>query len=85
MANIKTAVSIQETLFEQLKHLAIEMNISRSRLFAMALEDFVRRNHNRLLFEKINQAYQDFPADTGENICLHKMRSQHRKMVEGEW
>jgi metal-responsive CopG/Arc/MetJ family transcriptional regulator len=85
MASIRTAVSIQQTLFEQLENLAHEMKISRSRLFALALEDFIRRNQNRQLLEEINQAYQEYPADENEQLHLSKMRSQHRKLVMGEW
>jgi len=49
------------------------------------LEDFIRRNQNRQLLEEINQAYQEYPADENEQLHLRKMRSQHRKLVMGEW
>jgi len=35
------------------------MKISRSRLFVIALEDYIRRHQNRQLLESINRAYQD--------------------------
>ena len=84
MANIKTAISLQKTLFEQVEALAREMKVSRSRLFALAVEEFVRRYQNQLLLEKINQAYPDSP-DPNEQKRLRKMRRQHRRVVEGEW
>lgn len=84
MTNVKTAISLQETLFEQVETLAHEMNISRSRLFALALEDYIRRHYNRQLLARINQAYQDAP-DAAEQQRLQRMRRQHRKNVEGEW
>ena len=84
MANVKTAISLQKTLFEQVEALAREMKVSRSRLFVLALEDFVRRYQNQQLLEKINLAYQDAP-DRAEQKRLRKMRRQHRKVVEGEW
>ncbi len=84
MANIKTAISLQKSLFEQVETLAREMKVSRSRLFVLALEDYVRRYQNQQLLERINQAYQDAP-DTTEQKRLRKMRRQHRKVVEGEW
>jgi hypothetical protein len=34
MANIKTAISIEKPIFEQMNVLAKDLNISRSRLFA---------------------------------------------------
>ena len=84
MANVKTAISLQKSLFEQVEALAREMKVSRSRLFVLALEEFVRRYQNQQLLERINQAYQDVP-DTTEPSRLRSMRRLHRQVVEGEW
>ena len=84
MANIKTAISLHKSLFEQVETLAREMKVSRSRLFALALEDYLRRRQNLQLLEMINQAYPDAP-DAPEQKRLRKMRRQHRKVVEGTW
>lgn len=84
MAHIKTAISLQESLFQQVDHLAHEMKVSRSRLFVLALEDYVRRHQNRQLLEKINQAYKD-PNDANERKRLRKARRLHRRVIEGEW
>ena len=84
MATIKTAVSIQKSLYEQAELLAQKMNISRSHLFGMAVEDFMKRYQNQALLEEINQAYSDEP-DPAEQVRLSQMRKQHRKVVEGEW
>lgn len=84
MANIKTAISLQRALFEQVESLAREMKVSRSRLFVLALEDYLRRHQNLQLLEKINQAYPDAPDATEQNR-LRKMRRQQRKVVEGTW
>ncbi|MCX6055357.1 MAG: CopG family transcriptional regulator [Chloroflexi bacterium] len=81
---IKTAISIQKTLFEQAENLAQQLNISRSHLFGLAIETFVKNNQNRVLLEEINQAYSDEP-DPNEKVLLTKMRNQHRKLVENEW
>ena len=84
MTVVKTAISIQETLYEQAELLAKKMNISRSHLFGMAVEDFIQRYQNRSLLEEINQAYSDEP-DPAEQTRLLQMRKQYRKIVEGEW
>jgi metal-responsive CopG/Arc/MetJ family transcriptional regulator len=84
MATIKTAISLQESLFEQVEALADELNVSRSRLLALALEDFIRRYQNQKLLDQINQAYDDAP-DSTEQARLRQMRRQHRRVVEGEW
>lgn len=84
MANVKTAISLQKALFDQIDSLAREMKVSRSKLFVLALEDYLRRSQNRQLLESINQAYADSP-DATELKQLRKMRRQHRKVVEGTW
>ena len=84
MTNIKTAISLPEALFEEALAVASEMKVSRSKLMAIALEEFLKRHQNKQLLEKINAAYADFPNE--EEEALHKsMHHQHRQIVEGEW
>lgn len=84
MAHIKTAISLREDLFEQVETLASEMKISRSRLFALALEEFLQRYQSQQLLERINAAYDEAP-DPSEQALQRRMRRQHRQIVEGEW
>ncbi len=84
MANIKTAISLQKALFDQIDALAREMKVSRSRVFVLALEDYVRKYQNQQLLERINKAFPN-ELSKSEQEPLHKMRRQHRKLVEGEW
>ena len=83
MENIKTAISIQKSVFEQAEELARRMKVSRSRLFVLALEDYLRRNQNRELLAQINAAYADEP-DAAEHTLRRKSRRTHRRIVEGE-
>lgn len=84
MASIKTAISIQEPLFKQVETLANDLNISRSRVFALAVEEFLQRYKNQQLLNEINRAYNDLPSSEDERY-LNKTRKQHRSIVEGEW
>ncbi len=84
MANIKTAVSIDKSLFEQAESIAREMRVSRSSLFALALQDFIRRHQNEELLRRINEAYEDIP-DADEQERFRKMRRKQRKVLEGQW
>lgn len=85
MATVKTAISLQESLFEQAEVLAAQMNVSRSRLIALALEEFIRRHQNRQLLEKINAAYGEVPEAKEEAKPLDGMNQHHKNIVEGEW
>lgn len=83
MANIKTVISLQKSLFEQVENVAQEMKVSRSRLFVMALEEYIHRHRNHRLLERINQAYKQ--GQPSEATHLRKMKRSHRKVVEDEW
>ena len=84
MPNVKTAISIQESLFKEAEALARQLEISRSQLFAMALESFVKQYENRQLLEQINVAYSDAPNPDEQAYQTH-MRDYHRRSVEGGW
>ena len=84
MASIKTAISLQESLFEEADALAHRMKISRSRLLALALEEFLRRERDRELIGRINEAYEDYP-DSSELKQRRAMRRLQREVVEDEW
>ena len=76
MTNVKTAISLPESLFEQAEVVACQMKVSRSRLMALALEVFIRRHQNRQLLEKINAAYEDDP-DEEEQDLHRRLHRQH--------
>jgi metal-responsive CopG/Arc/MetJ family transcriptional regulator len=82
MPNVKTAISIEKPIFEQMDTLAKQLNISRSRLFTMAAREFIERYHNIELLKKINAAYED--ASETEPI-VSMMHSNHYKMVKDQW
>jgi metal-responsive CopG/Arc/MetJ family transcriptional regulator len=84
MPSIKTAISIHKSLFEQAENLARRMKVSRSRLFVLALEDYIHRQQNRELLTQINAAYANEPAPA-EKALRRKVRRTHRRIVEGEW
>jgi metal-responsive CopG/Arc/MetJ family transcriptional regulator len=81
MTNIKTAVSLQNHLFDQADEIAKEMKVSRSKLFALALEDYIQRYRNRQLLEQINRAYTDSP-DLEEVERLVRMQRKQRQILQ---
>lgn len=84
MATIKTAISLRESLFERVDALAQELDIPRSHIFVIAVEEFLQRHENRKLLEEINQAHEEILAHE-EELQRDQMRKRHRKMVEGQW
>jgi metal-responsive CopG/Arc/MetJ family transcriptional regulator len=81
MASIKTEISLQKSLLDEVDGLAQELGISRSRLFALAAEEFIKRHRNREFLEAINIAY-DESLDPEEEMLHQKMRHKHRQLVE---
>jgi metal-responsive CopG/Arc/MetJ family transcriptional regulator len=84
MQAIKTAISIEKNLFDQAEKMARTMKVSRSKLFVIALQDFIEHQKNKELLAQINAAYADEP-DATEKVLRAKARRQHRRIVEGEW
>jgi len=84
MASIKTAISVQEEIFERAEKIADEMKISRSRLFNLALERFVLDYQNRKILEQINEAYSEYP-DSDEQDRRRKMLRIQKNLIESEW
>jgi len=82
MPNIKTAISIEKPIFEQIDVLAKNLKISRSRLFVLAAQEFIQRHKNIELLQSLNEAYDDLPES---EPIVSKMRSTHYKMVKEQW
>jgi metal-responsive CopG/Arc/MetJ family transcriptional regulator len=84
MPSIKTAISIEKPLFDELEALAEEMAVSRSRLISQATQEFIERYKNQKLLEAINAAYDDIRDSEEEERHAH-MRAKQRRMVKGQW
>jgi metal-responsive CopG/Arc/MetJ family transcriptional regulator len=85
MTIVKTAISIQKSLFQRAEEIAKEMKISRSRLFVLAVEDFIRRHQNKLLLEEINLAYADDPDENEQDELRRIQRKSIKSMAGNEW
>lgn len=84
MAIVKTAISIQESLFERADALAEQLHLSRSQLFSRALDEFLKKHETRRLREAIDAALEGEP-DPGEEERMRLMRRKQRRHVEGQW
>lgn len=84
MAIVKTAISLDQELFTQVDELASSLKISRSRVFAMAAQDFVRRRRSAQITQQINTAYSD-EAREEDLETVRQMRSAHRCLADAEW
>ncbi|ETW99007.1 MAG: hypothetical protein ETSY1_16600 [Candidatus Entotheonella factor] len=81
MSVVKTAISLQENLFQQVEQLAGDLNLSRSHLIALALEEFIERYENKRLLEQLNAAYEDDPQSE-EGTLSQAHRQSYRRILE---
>ena len=81
--SVKTAISMQEELFKEVNKLAGELHVSRSRLFVMAVQDFIKKKESQNLLSQINNAFSDHP-DSEEINIQGKMREKQSKKLERE-
>lgn len=82
-ASVKTAISMQEELFKEVNRLASELHVSRSKLFVMAVQDFIKKKESQNLLSQINSAFSDHP-DSEEMKVQSKMRQKQAEKLERE-
>jgi predicted transcriptional regulator len=54
---MKTAISLPDELFEAAEALAARLEVPRSRLYAIALEEFLARHDARRVSERLDAVY----------------------------
>lgn len=83
MPGVKAAISLDEELLVKVNRLANDLHVSRSKIFTMAVLEYLKKQENQSLLVKLNEAYEDFPSE--EEIQKSKfMRIKHNKITEQE-
>lgn len=81
---MKTAISIDDNLLQEADEAARLMGLTRSRLFAIALGDFLRRRHEEQMLRQLNEVYAG-DADPAE-LRLHKaIKDKVRRALKDRW
>jgi len=83
MTTIKTAISVEQPLFQEIETLAKEMAVSRSRLFSLAARDFIQKQKGRRLLAAINAAHTE--PDTEELDLIEKLKPMQRRLITDKW
>ena len=85
MPKVKTAISIDDFLLAETVNLAQELDIPKSQVVSLALEEYIRHHRNKQLLSQLNEAYSDAP-DSEDKSNLEIIRSHRRKLGEhDEW
>jgi len=65
---MKTAVSLPNLLYEKAEKTATYMGIPRSKLFALALEEFIEKYNGEMVTAKINAIYEKIDQSEFDNF-----------------
>ena len=79
----KTGISLDEALFAEAERLAQDLHLTRSGLYARALEEFIERQASQRLLDGLNAAYAG-PLDPEDKALLHGIHRTQRR-IAGPW
>ena len=78
---MKVTLSIPDDLFESAETLSKRLGVSRSRLYATALADYVAKHRGRKTTDRLNAVH----GDTPERLDPAVQRAQRRSIESDRW
>jgi hypothetical protein len=81
---MKTAISIDDGLLRDADTTARLMGLSRSRLFARAMEDFLKRQKHEEMLRQLNEVYSQGP-DAQEKALLKRIKAKAGAAIRERW
>ena len=86
MPTVKTAISLDRELLEEIDAIARASGKPRSRVLADAAREYLHHRESQQLLNELNQVYSDEDAaEQGRTAERTLRRRRHRELVEGEW
>ena len=76
---MKTAISIPDPVFRHAERLAKELKVTRSRLYTVAVADFVKRHRAGDVTAKLNAVYSDSDSALDAAMVAIQSRSLPRE------
>jgi hypothetical protein len=78
---MKTAVSVPDDMFRMAEATARRLRVSRSKLYATAIAEFLKRQQGNAITERLNDVYSRNPAKVDPG--LH--RAQVKSLAKEAW
>jgi metal-responsive CopG/Arc/MetJ family transcriptional regulator len=78
---MKTAISLPDDLFASAEALAERLGLSRSRLFATAVAEFVAKHQTRKVTERLDAVHAAEPSTLDPEI----RQAQRRRLPRDSW
>lgn len=79
--SVKTAISLDDGLLREADETALRMGLSRSKLFAVALSEYLKRKKQEQMLLQLNEVYASGPT-ADEQRLLKGMKARLRRAVE---
>jgi predicted transcriptional regulator len=76
---MKTAISIPDPVFRNAEQLARHLKVSRSRLYAAAVVEYVKRHRAADVTDKLNAIYGEIDSSLDEALAAMQSRSLPRE------
>ena len=83
MPHVKTTVSIEGSLFREAESWAEKLGVSRSQLYAKAVEEYVREAENRELLRRLNEAHAG-GLDAEDKELMERYKAYYRDRFSDE-
>ena len=84
ISSMKTAISIDDGLLQEADETARRMGLSRSRLFALAVGDFLQRQRREQMLVRLNEVYAN-GVEPAERRLLKGIKAKVRRTVKELW
>lgn len=78
---MKTAISLPDELFEEAESLATRLGLSRSGLYAAALEEFINRHRAKRVSERLDAVYSAERSTIDSNVSA----AQRKILKRSDW
>jgi len=72
---VKTAISLPDSLFKNAERLAVRLGLSRSQLYARAINAFISRCDADAVTARLNEVYADEPSGMDPVLLGMQVRS----------
>ncbi|PKL09152.1 MAG: ChpI protein [Spirochaetae bacterium HGW-Spirochaetae-7] len=82
---MKTAISLPDRLYEAAEKMAKTMGIPRSQLFAIALEEFIRRHARERITDQLNEVYQNAAVENPSSLKELNLISMRELTQNDTW
>src|SRR5882762_5275011 len=75
---IKTAVSLPDDLFRKAEATARRLHVSRSKLYATKIAEFLKSQRGNAITERLNEIYSRYPAKVDSGLHRAQLKSLKR-------